>query len=286
VFPYRDNLATGGWPFGVASLVAILCLVNIPLFLSPEWHNIADAAGGFIPLLFSSKPFLSSYRLITATALHGDIFHLAGNCLFLVVFGRTLERLFRARLLLLLFPTLGVAGFLAEWATDAASPVPVIGASGTIAALMGAYLPLFPGARIRILFWFGWFWRRFTLPAWAFLPYWMGLQLLSIAMGAQDGVAYAVHAGSFAAGAIAAIIWKTSYMGADEKLIEFKRLAFELNEPNETPTSAEFAPMRKTETKSKYCSRPLALAHSIFSDAGHAAISTSQKLVPSPSVRR
>ena len=129
MFPYRDNLATGGWPFGVASLVAVLCLVNIPLFLSPEWHNDAVAAGGFIPLLFSSKPFLSSYRLITATALHGDIFHLAGNCLFLVVFGRTLKRSFGARLLLLLFPALGVAGFLAEWATDAASPVPVIGAS-------------------------------------------------------------------------------------------------------------------------------------------------------------
>jgi len=227
VFPYRDNLTAGGWPIGLTWLIAILCLVNLPLFLSPEWHAEAVSAGGFIPLLFSSKPFLSSYRLITATALHGDIFHLAGNCLFLVVFGRTLERLFGARLLLALFPTLGIAGFIAEWAMHAASPVPVVGASGAIAALMGAYLPLFPGARIRMVLWLGVFWKRFTLPAWAFLPYWMGLQLLSIAMGEQDGIAYAVHVGSFAAGAIAAIIWKTTYMGADEKLDEFKRMSFE-----------------------------------------------------------
>jgi hypothetical protein len=55
----------------------------------------------------------------------------------------------------------------------------------------------------------------------------LSLQLLSIATGAHDGVAYAVHAGSFAAGAIGAIIWKTSYMGADEKLAEFKRQSLE-----------------------------------------------------------
>lgn len=227
MFPYRDNLTAGGWPVGLTWLIVILCIVNVPLFLSPEWHADAVSAGGFIPLLFTAKPFLSSYRLITATALHGDIFHLAGNCLFLVVFGRTLERLFGARVLLILFPALGIAGFVAEWAMHAASPVPVIGASGAIAALMGAYLPLFPGARIRMVFWFGWFWKRFTLPAWAFLPYWMGLQLLSIVLGAQDGIAYAVHAGSFAAGAIAAIIWKTTYMGADEKLDAFTRESFQ-----------------------------------------------------------
>jgi membrane associated rhomboid family serine protease len=88
-------------------------------------------------------------------------------------------------------------------------------------------LPLFPGARIRMILFLGLVWKRFTVPAWVFLPYWIGLQLLSIAMGSQDGVAYAVHAGSFAAGAIGAIIWKTSYMGADEKLATFKRESFQ-----------------------------------------------------------
>lgn len=183
--------------------------------------------GGFFPILFSLNSFASSYRLVSASFLHGDIFHLAGNCLFLLVFGRTLERLFGIRVLITLFPILGVAGFLLEWALRADSQIPIIGASGAIAALMGAYLPLFPGARIKIIMFLGWFWKRFTVPAWAFLPYWMGLQVISILLGSQDGIAYAVHAGSFAAGMIAAVIWKTSYFGADEKLSIFKSESFE-----------------------------------------------------------
>lgn len=226
MFPYRDNLVAGGWAWGVIALAALLAAINLPLFLSHEWHKAAVRAGGFVPLLFSATPFLSSYRLITATFLHGDIFHLAGNCLFLLVFGRSLEKLFGAPVLLALFPALGVAGFLLEWAVHAGSPTPVIGASGAIAALMGAYLPLFPGSKIRMVLFLGWFWKRFTVPAWAFLPYWIGLQLVSVALGSQDGVAYAVHAGSFAAGAMAAIIWKTSYFGAEEKLAAFKRESF------------------------------------------------------------
>jgi membrane associated rhomboid family serine protease len=226
LFPYRDNLAPAGWPTGTVVLIAGLCLVNVPLFIWPALHAKAVALGGFIPLLFSFKPLLTSYRLVTAAVLHGDIFHLAGNCLFLAVFGRTLERLFGTRRLLLLFPALGVAGLLLEWAIHAESPVPVIGASGAVAALMGAYLPLFPKARLRMILFVGWFWKRFTVPAWVFLPYWIALQLLSIATGSQDGVAYAVHAGSFCAGAIAAIMWKTSAAGAEDRLGRFTAESF------------------------------------------------------------
>ena len=72
----------------------------------------------------------------------------------------------------------------------------------------------------------GLFWKRFTVPAWVFLPYWAGLQVISLALGSHDGVAYGVHAGSFAAGAIGAIIWKTSYPFADEKLAAFTSTSF------------------------------------------------------------
>jgi membrane associated rhomboid family serine protease len=227
MFPYRDNLAAGGRAWGTWILVSILVVVNLPMFAIRSWYSEAIVNGGFYPVLFSLKPFVSSYRLVTAGLLHGDIFHLAGNCLFLVVFGRTLERLFGTRLLLLLFPLLGVTGFLLEWALHAESQVPVIGSSGAIAALMGAYLPLFPTARIRVIAVFGWLWKRFTMPAWVFLPYWIGLQVISIIFGSQNGVAYGVHAGSFAMGMIAAIVWKTSYFGADNKLSIFIHEAFD-----------------------------------------------------------
>lgn len=229
MFPYRDNLIAGGTAWGVVTLTTLLSLLNLPLLFDPEWHVKAIIEGGFIPLLFSAKPFASSYRFVTATVLHGGFFHLAGNCLFLVVFGRALERLFGAKPLLLLFPALGIPGFLLQWAMYSDSSEPVVGASGAIAALMGAYLPLFPGARIRMILFLGFFWKRFTVPAWVLLPYWMGLQLVSIALGggSKDGVAYGVHVGSFAAGAIAAIVWRTSGLSAEEKLASFTRKSFE-----------------------------------------------------------
>ena len=227
MFPYRDNLVAGGRAWAVLTLVVFLSVINLPLFVLESWHSAAIAALGFHPLWFSLHPLVESYTLITASVLHGDIFHLAGNCLFLVVFGRTLERLLGSGLVLALFPALGVAGFLLHWGFYPDSPVPVIGSSGAIAALMGAYLPLFPGARIRMVAFFGWFWKRFTVPAWVFLPYWGGLQLISLALGAQDGVAYAVHTGSFAAGALGAIVWKTSYPFADEKLAIFTSTSFD-----------------------------------------------------------
>ena len=227
MFPYGDNLVAGGRAWAVIALVVLLTLLNVPLFVVQPWYSTAVSALAFYPIQFSLRPLVESYTLVTASALHGDIFHLAGNCLFLIVFGRTLERLFGARIMLALFPSLGIAGFLLHWALYPASPMPVIGSSGAVAALMGAYLPLFPRARIRMIAFFGVFWKRFTLPAWVFLPYWIGLQLLSLALGSQDGVAYAVHAGSFAAGVLGAIIWKTSYPFADEKLAMFTLGSFE-----------------------------------------------------------
>ena len=221
MFPYRDNLISGKPPWGIYGIVAVLLIINIPLFLSEELHRTAITSFGFVPISFSTHSFINSYGLLTATFLHGDVFHLAGNCLVLIVFGRTLERLLGIHLILGLFPILGVAGFLLQWVIYPSSQLPVIGASGAVAALMGAYLPVFPRAKIRLIFFFGWFWKRFTVPAWVFLPYWICLQFFSITFGLNDGVAYAVHIGSFAAGALTVIFWKTTYPFAEEKLEQF-----------------------------------------------------------------
>lgn len=227
MLPYSDNLVAGDRSWAVVALVALLSLTNLPLFLVESWHTTAITDFAFYPLHFSLHPFVESYTLLTASVLHDDIFHLAGNCLFLIVFGRTLEKLLSPAVVFGLFPALGVTGLVLHWALYPDSPVPVIGSSGGVAALMGAYLPLFPGARIRMVAFFGLFWKRFTLPAWVFLPYWGGLQIISLALGSQDGVAYAVHAGSFAAGALGAIAWRTSYPFAEEKLSAFTRTSFQ-----------------------------------------------------------
>lgn len=218
MLPYRDDLSDG--PRGRASLAiaAVLFISNLPLFLLDTWRKKLFGSLSFVPVEFSLQPFINSYRLVTATFLHGDVFHLLGNCLFLVVFGTSLERLFGWRRFLLLFPILGVAGFLVEWVLHPDSFASVIGSSGAVAAFMGAYLPLFPRARIRVIAFWGFMWKRFSVPAWLFLFYWIGSQVLPILRGSEDGIAYGVHIGSFIAGSIGAIVWKTSYPLAEEYL--------------------------------------------------------------------
>jgi len=225
VFPYRDNLIAEGRSYGVLSLVALLAALNIPLFLDDDLQRRVVALLGFVPIRFALHPWAQFHTLITSVFLHGDIFHLLGNSLFLIVFGRSLERLF-GPVALLFFPLLGLAGLLAHWSLYPNSSSPVIGASGAIAFLMGSYLVLFPEARVRMIVFLGLLWKRFTLPAWAFLGYWGVLQLFSTLEGSQDGVAYAVHAGSFIAGAVAAMAWKTSYPYAEERLLQFTTQTF------------------------------------------------------------
>jgi membrane associated rhomboid family serine protease len=127
-----------------------------------------------------------------------------------------------------MFPFLGAAGFIFHWAVNPASTVPVIGASGAIATLMGSYLVLFPQARMRTLLFFGIGYKRLNMPAWLFLFYWISLQLLSLAFGSgsADDVAYAVHVGGFFVGVMGAMIWKVSYPFAEERLSNFSAAAF------------------------------------------------------------
>jgi membrane associated rhomboid family serine protease len=224
VIPYRDNLSDG--PRGKASLAVagILLLMNVPVFLSSHLGEVVNEQLTFVPMQFSLHPFIDSYTLISASFFHADFLHLAGNCLFLLVFGTSLERLFGWWIFLCLFPVLGVSGFLLEWIIHPDSFSRVLGSSGAVAALMGAYMTLFPNARIRLIAFWGFIWKRFSLPAWAFLFYWIGSQIFWLADGSDDAVAYGVHVGSFIAGALGGIVWKTSYPSAEEILESVQRI--------------------------------------------------------------
>ena len=201
----------------VIALTCALAGLSVAVWIQPpSTQSELIVELGFIPRRFSQHHWASLHTLVTATALHSDVFHLAGNVLFLWVFGRTLARLFGNWLLLVLFPLLGAVGFLASWLLQANSPIPIIGASAAVSTLMGAYLVLFPRARLRYLI----VSKRLTSPAWAFLIIWLGLQFLSLLSGgeAEDGVAYSAHIGGFVLGAVCALCWKELYTGADDIL--------------------------------------------------------------------
>ncbi len=144
---------------------------------------------------------------LTSMFLHGSWGHLLGNGLFLWVFGNNVEdAMGRARFGVFYLLT----GFLAAAAQvliAPGSPVPMVGASGAISGVLGAYLVLYPQARVNMLFFFGFFIRVIPIPAWLVLLYWFGLQvltglpsLLSATHGVSGGVAVWAHVGGFVAG--------------------------------------------------------------------------------------
>ena len=228
LFPYGDSLTAGRAFFGVWLLLALLALLDVPAFFMPAFQAWLVGNLGFVPALFSISPWHHIHALLTSPLVHSDIFHLLGNGFFLWVFGRSLERLFGLMRFLIVFPFLGIVGLLFQWALYPASLSPVIGASGAIAMLMGAYLALFPSARMKMFLFFGIGFKRFQVPAWLFLFYWGGLQIFSLLLDPdmRDSVAYAVHVGGFAVGALGAMIWKVSYPFAEERLSEFIQTAF------------------------------------------------------------
>jgi membrane associated rhomboid family serine protease len=232
MFPYADNL-TGRYraPIVWTLIFALIAIWIVENALGVNQQMVVEF--GFIPVLFSVRPWANLYTLLTANFLHGDFFHVAGNCLFLWVFGRSLERLFGWRTFIALFPFLGATGFLVQWLTEPESQSPIIGASGAIACLLGAYLALFPHAKMKVAIIYLPFWKRVTIPAWSFVAYWIGLQLVSFGLGSgqADGVAYAVHVGAFAVGLFVAAIWKTSMPMAEDQLADFIRTSFESQRP-------------------------------------------------------
>ena len=147
--------------------------------------------------------------LLTCIFLHGGWLHFLGNMLFLWIFGDNVEDRFGRVMFLVFYLGCGVAASAAHLLAHPDSPVPTIGASGAIAGVMGAYLLLYPKAKVQMLIIFGFFVEVIVLPAPFFLGYWFLLQLLqgTIDRGAGAGVAWWAHIGGFAVGAgVAAVL--------------------------------------------------------------------------------
>jgi membrane associated rhomboid family serine protease len=142
--------------------------------------------------------------------LHGGPLHLIGNMLFLWIFGDNMEEEMGHGGFLGFYLAGGIAAAALQVMADPGSSVPMVGASGAIAGVMGGYLLLFPKARVDILLFFVIIIRIIPVPAWLMLGIWFGLQLLG-GYGADTrmgGVAYWAHAGGFVAGLVLTLpVW-------------------------------------------------------------------------------
>ncbi len=142
--------------------------------------------------------------LLTSMFLHGGWLHLGGNLLFLWIFGNNVEDLLGRARYVVLYLGSGVAAALVQALLAISSQVPMIGASGAIAGVLGAYLMTYPRANVHCLVWIVIFFWIVTVPAWILLGLWFLMQLLSgLAAGpAAPGVAFWAHVGGFAAGIV------------------------------------------------------------------------------------
>jgi membrane associated rhomboid family serine protease len=163
---------------------------------------LGDRVGFFEPVLWA--PFVGS------TFLHGGWSHFLGNMLYLWIFGDNVEDRMGHAGYLGFYLLGGLFAGMTHVAFNPASVVPTIGASGAIAAVMGAYLILFPGSRIvSVVFVFFWI-QLIAVPAVFYLAFWFVIQLVSgsfaLAGAAQGGVAWWAHAGGFAFGAASVLV--------------------------------------------------------------------------------
>ncbi|MEW6224317.1 MAG: rhomboid family intramembrane serine protease [Chloroflexota bacterium] len=155
-----------------------------------------------------SDPVLDVF---TSMFLHAGWLHLLGNMLYLWIFGNNVEDLMGRPLYLGFYLLGGVAAVAGQVLIDPASDIPMIGASGAISATLGAYLVLYPGARIQSLVFLGFFYQLIAVPAVIVLGFWFVLQVidglgsLGAATGVEGGVAFFAHIGGFVMGALLAL---------------------------------------------------------------------------------
>jgi membrane associated rhomboid family serine protease len=217
MIPLKDNNPTSRVPI----ITILLILINAAVFVYTDilgfgteqfvYHwavipvNIVTFGG------YSDQGALSAIStMFTSQFLHAGLLHIASNMLFLWIFGNNVEDRFGSVFFTFFYLICGAAAAMAQVMGDPSSQVPMLGASGAVAGVMGAYLLMFPRAEVLTLIWIIFFIRMIWLPAYFIILYWIAIQIFSqvIFRGQQGGVAYLAHIGGFAAGIVLYLVYR------------------------------------------------------------------------------
>jgi membrane associated rhomboid family serine protease len=147
------------------------------------------------------------YTVVTSMFLHGGWLHILGNMWFLWLFGNNVEDVMGHGRFLVFYLVCGLAAAAAQVLIDPDSAAPMIGASGAIGGIMGAYVVLYPRVRVHTIMWLVIIFRV-TLPAWVMLGYWFLLQVVGAGTDPVGGVAVWAHIGGFIAGAVLIMVFR------------------------------------------------------------------------------
>lgn len=214
MIPYKDDNPTRTFPFVTIGLIAM----NIAVFI---WE-IMQPMGQQIPLMYGAvphnlltfektQPISPALSIFTSMFLHAGLLHVAGNMLYLWIFGNNIEDSLGHFRFLLFYLFSGIVAVFGHALTEAQSMIPMIGASGAVSGILGAYILLFPQARVHTLIFFGFFFQVVRIPAVVVIGFWIVIQLISGFAGKgalqQGGVAWFAHIGGFLAGLLTIKLW-------------------------------------------------------------------------------
>ncbi len=219
MLPLHDDNPTQLKPYVTVALLLACGWAHIwQLGLGEAGATRAVYAFGLVPAVLSGQGSLPAelslvappWTLLSSMFLHADALHLGGNLLYLWVFGNNVEDATGHRRFLLFYLVCGVFAALAQTAAAPASTVPMVGASGAVSGVLGAYLLLHPRASVLVLVPLGFIAHPLRLPAMALLLGWFALQVASswISEAGQPGVAWYAHVGGFVTGAILILFLK------------------------------------------------------------------------------
>lgn len=212
MLPFRDENPSSTTPYVTIGLIVVNVLVFLYelLLQSTGQYDAFIYQAALIPAQATAFDPSSFSDFFTSMFMHAGWLHIGGNMLYLWIFGDNIEDKLGHALYLVFYVACGLAADAAHILSDPYSTVPTLGASGAIAGVLGAYLVLFPQARVQTLVFFYGFGRVAYLPALIVLGGWFVLQLftgfLSLG-GVGGGVAYFAHIGGFVVGAVAMFLY-------------------------------------------------------------------------------
>jgi membrane associated rhomboid family serine protease len=241
VLPFKDNVPTRTFPAVTVALIAVNTLIYLYQFilwldpgaaghpsLGAQLYGQLVTEFGLTPCRFGHicPPRLDtilaaapppSLTILTSMFLHAGLLHVGGNMLYLWIFGKNVEDALGHGRFLAFYLVCGLAAALAQYIQNPASALPMVGASGAVAGVLGAYLLLHPHARIWTLVIFGFFVRTIQIPALVVLRFWVVLQvvnaLFTFAREDTGGVAFLAHLGGFLAGLMLLGIFRRPVVG-------------------------------------------------------------------------
>lgn len=217
MIPLRDNIPSRSWPLVNISIILLNVLVFIyELSLGPyiekfiSYYGFTPAVYQYLSEVAPANIPLRVYPIFTSMFMHGGWVHLISNMWILWIFGDNVEDRMGGLRYILFYLFCGIAAALTQFWVDPNARVPMVGASGAIAGVMGAYFFLYPHARILTLIPIFFFFQIIEIPAFFFLAFWFIMQFFSGSLAITThamagGVAWFAHIGGFITGA--ALIW-------------------------------------------------------------------------------